>query len=41
VALSRHGTLAVGARSEESGAGQANGAGDPMTDSGAVYLFGY
>jgi hypothetical protein len=43
VALSRHGVLAVGARSEDSGARGANGDGNDnsMTDSGAVYLFGF
>jgi hypothetical protein len=43
VALSRTGTLAVGARSEDAGASGANGDGDDnsTTDSGAVYLFGY
>ena len=43
VALSRHGTLAVGARMEDSGSMGANGNGDDnsVTDSGAVYLFSY
>jgi hypothetical protein len=43
IALSRHGTLAVGARSEDSGAKGANGNQDDnsVTDSGAVYLFSY
>jgi len=43
VALSRHGTLVVGARSEDGGSKGANGnEGDnSVTDSGAVYLFGY
>ena len=43
VALSRHGVLAVGARSEDSGARGANGNqnDNSVIDSGAVYLFGY
>jgi FG-GAP repeat len=43
VALSRNGTLAVGARSEDSGARGANGGGidNSVTDSGVVYLFKY
>jgi hypothetical protein len=43
VALSRNGTLAVGARSEDGGARGANGDGidNSVTDSGAVYLFDY
>jgi len=43
VALSRSGTLAVGARSEDGGASGANGDGidNSVTDSGAVYLFKY
>ena len=43
VALSRNGTLAVGARSEDGGARSANGDGNDnsVTDSGAVYLFSY
>ena len=43
VALSRNGTLAVGARSEDGGARGANGDGidNSVTDSGAVYLFKY
>jgi hypothetical protein len=43
VALSRHGTLAVGARSEDGGPMSANGNGNDnsVIDSGAVYLFGY
>ena len=43
VALSRNGTLAVGARSEDGGARGANGGGidNSVTDSGAVYLFNY
>ena len=43
VSLSRNGTLAVGARSEDSGARGANGDGidNSVTDSGAVYLFKY
>jgi hypothetical protein len=43
VALSRNGTLAVGARSEDGGARGANGDGidNSVTDSGAVYLFEY
>lgn len=43
VALSTNGTLAVGARSEDVVAGRGNGTGNdtPVTDSGAVYLFGY
>ena len=43
VALSRHGTLAVGARMEDSGSRGANANGDDnsVTDSGAVYLFSY
>jgi trimeric autotransporter adhesin len=43
VALSRNGTLAVGARSEDGGARGANGRGidNSVTDSGAVYLFNY
>lgn len=41
VALSRNGTLAVGARSEDGGAGGANGGeiDNSVTDSGTVYLF--
>jgi len=43
VALSRNGALAVGARSEDGGARGANGNGNDnsVTDSGAVYLFGF
>ena len=43
VALSRHGTLAVGARSEDGGAGGASGGeiDNSVTDSGTVYLFNY
>ena len=43
VALSRHGLLAVGARSEDAGISSTSGEGvdNAMTDSGAVYLFGY
>ena len=43
VSLSRNGTLAVGARSEDSGARGANGDGidNSATDSGAVYVFKY
>jgi hypothetical protein len=43
VALSRNGTLAVGARSEDGGAGEANGGeiDNSVTDSGTVYLFNY
>jgi hypothetical protein len=43
VALSRNGALAVGARSEDSGARGANGNGNDnsVTGSGAVYLFGF
>jgi hypothetical protein len=43
VALSRTGTLAVGARSEDAGARGTNGDGldNSVTDSGAVYLFNY
>ena len=43
VALSRNGTLAVGARSEDAGARGANGDGadNSVTDSGAAYLFNY
>ena len=43
VALSRNGTLAVGARSEDGGAGGANGGeiDNSVTDSGTVYLFNY
>jgi hypothetical protein len=43
VALSRHGALAVGARSEDGGGRGANGDenDNAVTDSGAVYLFGY
>jgi hypothetical protein len=43
VALSRHGTLAVGARSEDGGVRGANGGeiDNAVTDSGAVYLFNY
>jgi hypothetical protein len=43
VALSRNGTLAVGARAEDGGARGANGGGNDnsVTDSGAVYLFSY
>jgi FG-GAP repeat protein len=39
VALSRHGTLAVGARSEDGGASGPND--NSVTDAGAVYLFNY
>ena len=39
VALSRNGTLAVGARSEDAGAGSTND--NSVTDAGAVYLFSY
>ena len=43
VALSRNGVLAVGARSEDSGARGENGTqnDNSVIDSGAVYLFGY
>jgi hypothetical protein len=43
VALSRNGTLAVGARSEDGGASGANGGeiDNAVTDSGTVYLFNY
>ena len=43
VALSRHGALAVGARSEDGGAKGTNGnqADNSVTDSGAVYMFSY
>jgi hypothetical protein len=43
VALSRNGTLAVGARSEDGGARGANGGeiDNSVTDSGTVYLFNY
>ena len=43
IALSRNGTLAVGARSEDSGAKGANGDqnDNSVNDSGAVYLFSY
>jgi trimeric autotransporter adhesin len=43
VALSRHGTLAVGARSEDGGVRGANGGeiDNSVTDSGTVYLFNY
>ena len=43
VALSRNGTLAVGARSEDGGASAANSGGmdNSVTDSGAVYVFRY
>jgi hypothetical protein len=43
VALSRNGTLAVGARSEDGGARGTNGdeTDNSVTDSGAVYLFNY
>ncbi len=43
VALSRNGTLAVGARSEDGGAREANGGeiDNSVTDSGTVYLFTY
>jgi hypothetical protein len=39
VALSRNGTLAVGARSEDAGAEGTND--NSVTDAGAVYLFNY
>ena len=43
VALSRNGTLAVGARSEDGGVEGANGGqiDNPVTDSGSVYVFNY
>lgn len=43
VALSSNGTLAVGARSQDGGAGGANGGeiDNSVTDSGTVYLFNY
>ena len=43
VALSRNGTLAVGARSEDGGARGATGGeiDNSVIDSGAVYLFKY
>jgi len=43
VALSRNGTLSVGARSEDGGVRGANGGAidNSVTDSGAVYLFNY
>jgi hypothetical protein len=43
VALSRNGTLAVGARSEDGGVEGANGGeiDNSVTDSGTVYLFNY
>lgn len=43
VALSRNGTMAVGARMEDSGAKGMNGneTDNSVTDSGAVYMFSY
>jgi trimeric autotransporter adhesin len=42
IALSGDGnTLAVGARSEDGGARGTNGDDNSVTDSGAIYLFGY